>query len=102
MKKNHDPIVQMLNDLWNSWFKTPTEDCGLLLLDFLQNEHNHHHFQVLAEQMPKPHPIVSFDLAYIAACLDLYGWLKNGCDPKQTIAPSEFIADVAKWVNYKD
>ncbi len=101
MTKEKDPTVQKLNDLWNYWFKQPTESSGRKMIEFLLNEKNRSHLKKIADAKPLPHPKIAFAPAYISAVMDLDGWIKDGCDPKAVDAPSEFIADIAKWVNYK-
>lgn len=75
-----------------------TRQSGEKLLDFIKSQHNH--FEKLSKQTPEPQPKVPFDHSYDAACGSLQSWIDYGCDPGLTRAPSEYIADVAKWVNY--
>ena len=93
-----DPIVQRFNDLWNDWYNHPTRKTAEALLDFMKK--NHDHFEELAKHCPPPQPIVDFDHAYQAAINTVQNWIDHGCDPHATTAPSEFVADVAKWINY--
>lgn len=95
---SHDPTVQRFNQLWNDWFNDPTRQSGEKLLDFIKIQHNH--FEKLSKQTPEPQPKVPFDHSYDAACGSLQSWMDNGCDPGLTRAASEYVADVAKWVNY--
>lgn len=93
-----DPIVQEFNQLWNNWFDHPTKQSAEALLAFMKK--NHAHFEELAKHAPLPHPDVPFDEAYDAAIKTLQSWISHGCNPNATTAPSEFISDVAKWINY--
>ncbi len=92
-----DPIVDKFNALWDQWYNDPTRDTGNTLLDYIKDHHQH--FAKLAEKTPLPHPRVSFDLSMSAAETSLQGWLDHGC-PSNITGISQFVADVAKWINY--
>ncbi len=94
-----DPIVDEFQEKWNSWFtqdhsKEKSED----LLDFISK--NADHFKELGKLCPPPPPKVSIDDAINDAKRTLSGWIDHGCDGSTMDAPSEFIADIDKWINY--
>ncbi len=93
-----DPIVDRFNALWNQWFNHPTEKSAQALLDYMKQ--NYSHFAELADNKPLPRPLVPFELSFTAAITDLQDWITAGCNPKTTSMPSEFIADLARWINY--
>ena len=93
-----DPIVDKFNDLWNAWYDNPTQKSAEALIDYMKK--NYSHFEKLAEKKPLPHPDVSFEDAFFTSIKYLQGWIDDGCNPHAISPPSEFVADVAKWVNY--
>ncbi len=93
-----DPIVDRFNTLWNQWYNYPTEKSAHALLDYMKQ--NYSHFAELADRKPLPLPDVSFEHSFTAAINDLQGWIDHGCNRDARAAPSEFIADLAKWINY--
>ena len=99
---NGDPLVQQFNQLWDNWYNDPTRASGTTLLDFLQK--NQSYFAQIAANFPKnaPEPLLSFADSYATAENFLQGWLDHGCPTNGTSAPSEFIADIAKWINYAE
>lgn len=98
LPSSSDPIVQRFNDLWNAWYNHPTRKTAEALLNFM--EKNQDHFAELAKKCPPPQPMVNFEHSYEAAIGTLQNWIDNGCNPQSTTAPSEYVADLAKWVNY--
>jgi hypothetical protein len=93
-----DPTVQKFHQLWNDWFNDPTRQTGQNLLDFIKE--NQAYFAALAKNKPGPPPRVPFDNACATAEKYLQAWLNHGCDPHAIEGPTEFVADIAKWINY--
>lgn len=93
-----DPTVDELKQLWDDWYKNPTKESAEKLIDFLSK--NRDHLEQLAKNCPPPKPFVDFDHSIDAAVNTLQNWIDHGCPPNHTIAPSEFVNDVFKWISY--
>ncbi|PIS02564.1 MAG: hypothetical protein COT85_04570 [Chlamydiae bacterium CG10_big_fil_rev_8_21_14_0_10_42_34] len=93
-----DPTVKEFNQLWDQWYDHPSRKTGEALLNFIKK--NQSHFEQLAKNTPAPHPKVSIKDACRTAEEYLQGWMNDGCDPNKTTPPSEFVNDIALWINY--
>ena len=96
-----DMIVDQLHALWNNWWDHPSEETARALLSFLNNPAVASHLRDLAKAFPGPdRPEVNFAESLDLARQALAKWIKDGCDPDLAVIPSEFVADIAKWVDY--
>ena len=100
---SHNPVVDDLNKLWDNWYDHPTEKTGKALLKFIQDHRAD--LEKLAKNNPNPPPAPPHGPPGIEDSCNkaeeyLQGWLDHGCDPNATAAPSEFVSDIAAWVNY--
>jgi hypothetical protein len=96
-----DPVVKEFNDLWDAWWYADpsSKKEANQLLDFLEKPQNKAYLKNIADNYPAgyPKPKLAFDAVYLSAINTLSKWIDRGGTKD---VPSEFITDIAQWVNY--